>query len=136
MSLKSVRFAAAMQPSTTTTTGGTGLSAQDVAHRRIAERIQWKIVDRCLQSSGIGEFRKESEMQTLKQKHEEYIAKVKANGGKTLTFKAPCCGKEIEDRAGVEGETWDTLASCPHCGALYVKITTATEITGSIPANA
>ena len=72
-------------------------------------------------------------MKTLKQKHEEYIAKVKADGGKTLTFKAPCCGQEIEDLAGREGQTWDTLTSCPHCGAMFMKITTATEIVGSIP---
>lgn len=88
-------------------------------------------------------------MKTLKQKHEDFIAKFKANGGKTLTFVAPCCGQQIEDRAGNDGETWDTLATCPHCGVLYTKglgrhkpaeahpdgsaITAAHEIVGSIP---
>lgn len=75
-------------------------------------------------------------MKTLKQKHEEFIAKIKANGCKTLTFVAPCCGKAIEDRAGNDGETWDTLATCPHCGVLYMKVTTEHKIVGSIPAEA
>lgn len=75
-------------------------------------------------------------MKPLKQKHEEFIAKIKANGGNTLTFVAPCCSQEIEDRAGNKGETWDTLATCPHCGTLYMKVTTEHEIVGSIPADA
>lgn len=70
---------------------------------------------------------------TLLEQHNAFIARVKGNGGSTLTFTAPCCGKEIEDRVGVEGETWDTLATCPHCKTLYMKVTTATEIVGSIP---
>lgn len=74
-------------------------------------------------------------MQTLKQKHEAYIAKIKAGRGKTLTFKAPCCGAEIEDRAALKGETWDTLTTCPHCGELFMKVATSTKITGTIPAN-
>lgn len=72
-------------------------------------------------------------MKTLKQRHEEYIARLKAKGRKTLTFVAPCCGETIEDIAAGEGETWDTLSTCPHCGALYMKVTTSAEIVGMIP---
>ena len=71
-------------------------------------------------------------MKTLKQKHEEYIARVKANGGKTLTFTAPCCGKPVEDRTAGKDETWDTLATCPHCETVYWKVATENEITATI----
>lgn len=75
-------------------------------------------------------------MKTLKQKHAEYIAKVKATGGKTLKYVTPCCGKGVEDPAAGKGETWDTLATCPHCEALYWKVTTSRKIVASIPAKA
>lgn len=75
-------------------------------------------------------------MSTLKQKHEAFITKIKADGGKTLEFKAPCCGAEIEDRAAPKGETWDTLTTCPHCGELFIKVTTSIKIAGAIPAHA
>jgi len=64
----------------------------------------------------------------LQQKHDEYVAKVKARGGKTLKYLVPCCGKEVEDPAVLEGETWDPIAVCPHCRALYW--------TASLPAKA
>lgn len=69
-------------------------------------------------------------MKTLKQKHEEYISSVKASGAKTLTYPAPCCGGQIEDRAANTGETWDSLRTCPHCGELFMKVSTDVEITG------
>jgi hypothetical protein len=68
----------------------------------------------------------------LKQKHGEYIAKAKAKGMKTLTFRTPCCEKDVEDRAAPAGEKWDTLATCPHCGAMYMKISTAEAITAEV----
>lgn len=69
----------------------------------------------------------------LKAQHDAYIAGVKARGEPTLTYQTPCCGNVMEDRAAPPGAVWDTLATCPHCGRLYMKITTAECITGSIP---
>ncbi|WP_153117405.1 hypothetical protein [Rhodocyclus tenuis] len=72
-------------------------------------------------------------MKTLKQQHEEYLARVKAKGAKTLTFVTPCCGKTVEDMAAHAGETWDTLATCPHCETIYWKVATDSEIVATIP---
>ncbi|MBN8885936.1 MAG: hypothetical protein J0I77_09470 [Rudaea sp.] len=65
---------------------------------------------------------------TLLQKHEEFISRLRANGVRILRYQVPCCGKELEDRAANKGEVWDTLATCPHCKALYLKISKSSEI--------
>lgn len=69
---------------------------------------------------------------TLKQKHDEFIAKVKATGAKTLIYTAPCCGKSIEDRAAPKGDKWDTLSTCPYCNEIYMKVSTSTVITATL----
>lgn len=73
------------------------------------------------------------DLEDLKRRHAEYNAKVVANGVKLISYVVPCCGNMIEDREGSPGETWDTMATCYHCGAHYFKITTATAITAVIP---
>jgi hypothetical protein len=65
---------------------------------------------------------------SLLQEHRQYIAACKVRGEKTLTYIPPCCGQSIEDRAANEGETWDTLATCPHCEGLFFKVATAKQI--------
>ena len=65
---------------------------------------------------------------TLKQKHDDYNAKLKARGVKMLAYTVPCCNGQMEGRAAGAGEKWDSLATCPHCGELYMQITTANEI--------
>lgn len=70
--------------------------------------------------------------QTLLQKHEEYIARVRAKGAKILSYDCPNpeCGKAVEvivpenKRAG----TWDTSCTCPHCGDLQFKIATYAKV--------
>lgn len=71
-------------------------------------------------------------MSSLKEKHEAYIAKVRAGGSKTAFYSTPCCRKELEDRLGEKGRVWDTLAVCPYCGTVYLKVITATRIRGLI----
>jgi hypothetical protein len=70
----------------------------------------------------------------LAEKHAQQIAGMKARGKKVLAFDAPCCGKEIETPAPPKGHTWDTLATCQHCGALYYKIVTHRKAIGCVPA--
>lgn len=72
-------------------------------------------------------------MATLKQKHDEFIARLKAQGTKILEFKCPACGKKIETQAAPKGDTWDSLSNCPHCEALYMKIVTNKKAVGQIP---
>lgn len=72
-------------------------------------------------------------MKILKQQHAEFLAKVKASGAKTAFYKAPCCGAAVEDRLAGAGEMWDTWSTCPHCEALYWKVTTDSAITATLP---
>lgn len=64
----------------------------------------------------------------LRRRHEEWLAKCAARGDRLLTYTAPCCGRPLRDRAAPEGQTWDTMATCPHCGEHYLKITHHTFI--------
>jgi hypothetical protein len=69
----------------------------------------------------------------LRKAHAIYIAKVKAAKKRVLAFTAPCCGGQIETPAAPPGARWDSLASCPHCGSLFMHITTHSRSLGLIP---
>lgn len=69
---------------------------------------------------------------TLKQKHDEFIAKAKESGAKTLTYRTPCCNKEVEDRVPPKGDVWDTMTVCPHCEKHFFKTATASKIVGEL----
>ncbi len=69
----------------------------------------------------------------LRERHNDYIARVKALGKAIVTFKAPCCGKDIETPAAPSAERWTTLATCQHCGALYMKVTEGSTVTAALP---
>lgn len=73
------------------------------------------------------------DLATLKQQHDAYNAKLRANGITLLSYRVPCCKATLESRAANPGETWDTLATCPECGALYIKISTDNEVKALIP---
>lgn len=64
---------------------------------------------------------------TLRRRHDEYIARLKAAGNKVITVDLPC-GHQTETPAAPEGEVWDTLSTCQHCGALYMKITSGDRV--------
>jgi hypothetical protein len=65
----------------------------------------------------------------LRAAHAAYNERLKAKGVKLATYKVPCCGQQMEDRApDTPGAQWDSLASCIHCGALFVKIATFDKI--------
>jgi hypothetical protein len=69
---------------------------------------------------------------SLLQQHREFIQRVKDNGGKTLTYKTPCCDKELEDRAAPKGNEWDTMSVCPYCGTHYMKFISHKAIVGKV----
>lgn len=62
------------------------------------------------------------DLQDLRRRADDYIARVKAKGRTIVTFSTPC-GHQLETPAAPKGERWDTLATCHHCGATYIKIT-------------
>lgn len=69
----------------------------------------------------------------LKRKHDEYNDRLRAQGVTLLPYKVPCCGATLESRANTEGGRWTSLATCPECGGLYAKITTAEGVTTLMP---
>lgn len=66
---------------------------------------------------------KTEELLGLAERHDDHIARVKALDKVIISFKAPCCGKDIETPAAPAGQSWSTLATCQHCGELYKKFT-------------
>lgn len=69
----------------------------------------------------------------LKRKSDEYNARLKAKGIAMLAYRSACCSKTLESRAAPVGQRWDTLATCPECGALYMKVTTESRVQALIP---
>ena len=67
----------------------------------------------------------------LRAKHNAYMFQWKASGRRTLAYTAPCCGATIETTAPPKGETWDSLATCPHCGELHFKVVTFDRATAA-----
>ena len=74
-----------------------------------------------------------AELAELKRKGEEYNARLRAKGIKLLPYVVPCCGATLESRENTEGGRWTTLARCPECGGLYMKITTTEGVTALVP---
>lgn len=70
----------------------------------------------------------------LLEMHTAYIARCKADGDPTLTYNTPCCGQQLEDRVPSKADwKWDSLVSCPFCGALFMKVARHDGIAGHIP---
>ncbi|HFU1359334.1 TPA: hypothetical protein ACGQTY_002517 [Citrobacter farmeri] len=65
---------------------------------------------------------------SLKQEYSAFIAKVRKDGGRLLNFPCPCCQEDIETLAAPGEAIWDTLATCPHCEGVFIKVVTATQV--------
>ncbi|TBV76844.1 hypothetical protein [Pseudoxanthomonas winnipegensis] len=71
------------------------------------------------------------ELLALRAKHDAYMARWKQEGKPFLAYEAPCCGTLLETTAPSEallGQVWDSLCTCPNCGALFLKWVDATEV--------
>lgn len=72
---------------------------------------------------------------TLKERHEDYIARLRARGDEITNYECPDCGGVIDTMAAPEGESWDTLSTCPHCEGLHMKFTNGSSADGeALPA--
>jgi hypothetical protein len=66
---------------------------------------------------------------SLLKEHLAYMARVRAHGGRILAYRPPCCNTETETKAPVDDDdVWDSLTTCPHCGALGMKIVTRNTV--------
>lgn len=64
----------------------------------------------------------------MKQEYQEFIEKVRKDGGKLLPLSCPLCREIIETLAPPEGALWDTLATCPRCEGTFFKRVTTTQV--------
>ncbi|AXA83682.1 hypothetical protein DCD74_02340 [Lysobacter oculi] len=66
-----------------------------------------------------------AQLKRMKVEFEAYMKKAKANGSHVLTYTRPCGCGQIETLAPKAfGHVWDSLTTCPDCGALYFKVIT------------
>lgn len=72
-------------------------------------------------------------MTTLMKAYTECNDRLKAGGAKLVSFPCPACNSGIETLPAPKGEQWDSLSSCPHCEALYMKITKGKNAFGVLP---
>lgn len=70
---------------------------------------------------------------SLMQRYTEYNDRLKAQGIKLIAFQCPDCKQSIETQPAPEGDIWDTLSNCPHCNAMFMKITKGHKAYGLIP---
>lgn len=70
---------------------------------------------------------------TLLQRYTEYNDRLKAQGITLIAFECPACNQSIETQPAPKGDVWDTLSECPHCNAMFMKITDGKEVRALIP---
>jgi transcription elongation factor Elf1 len=71
-------------------------------------------------------------MSTPKQKRIEHFARLRAQGVNVLSFKAPCCGEELEVAAALEGSTAHTMIDCVTCSAVLMITVTDSAVTAKV----
>lgn len=63
------------------------------------------------------------------------VKRLKAKGVKLVACSCPKCTKIIKTLAAPKGETWDSMAQCPHCETLFMKFTKGRLSWGVLPLN-
>lgn len=64
--------------------------------------------------------------------HKAHIRLLRSLGRAIVTYRAPCCGIELEGMTATEGDIWNTGATCPQCGGKYYKVSTESAIVASL----
>ncbi|HGT9857414.1 TPA: hypothetical protein ACM5DY_004485 [Escherichia coli] len=64
--------------------------------------------------------------------YKNYIDEAKLKGVKFVSFHCPKCNQEIETQIAQRGEVWDSFSTCPHCEALFMKITSGSVVTAKV----
>ncbi len=59
---------------------------------------------------------------SLQHRHADYIAKVKASGGRILKYRPPCGCPHIETEVPRDNQIWDSMSTCLYCGDLHMKV--------------
>lgn len=67
------------------------------------------------------------------QTYTDTIATLEAKGISLVAFQSPCCNTTIKTMPAPEGVQWDSTSQCPHCEAVFMKITKGRAAEGLIP---
>lgn len=65
--------------------------------------------------------------------YQAQVKRLKAKGVKLVACSCPKCTKIIKTLPAPQGETWDSMAQCPHCEALFMKVTKGRKAWGILP---
>lgn len=55
--------------------------------------------------------------------HAQYIDHMRERGRHIIRYECPSCEQPINTLCGEYGQKWDTIAICPHCNTLHLKVT-------------
>jgi hypothetical protein len=73
-------------------------------------------------------------LRALAAAHAAHIDRARAHGGRVLTYAPPCGCPSTETPAPKDRrQTWDSLTTCVHCGALSMKIVTHDSVECRVP---
>lgn len=65
-------------------------------------------------------------LQAKRVEYEAYMDRWRAGGRPVASYACPTCTAEIEvPRPSRAGEVWDSLMTCPECGAVHFKVVPA-----------
>ncbi|KPC53769.1 hypothetical protein [Amantichitinum ursilacus] len=67
-----------------------------------------------------------------KAKYLEQNFKLRQRGIRLVSYRVPCCGATLEGRLASAMEEWESVATCPECGELYMKYTTDRKISAEL----
>jgi hypothetical protein len=71
-------------------------------------------------------------MSTLMQRYLRHNERLRAAGVVLVAYACPCCSVAIETLPAPAGETWKTMGQCPHCLAVFWKVTTGAVIEAQV----
>jgi hypothetical protein len=75
-------------------------------------------------------------MSTLLTRYTAFVERAKASRTPLVKFSCPACRQVIETIPAPKGEVWDSLSTCPHCEALFMKVISETSVEATLPQGA
>lgn len=106
---------------------------QSVAFRPIAMNAPRDLGDDAAMNVAVKSFRHEFGIPNPIHMYQLHIQTLHNSGTKTLTYSCPACKQDLITRAAGEGEVWDTFATCPYCGKVYLKVTNGNSVNVRLP---
>jgi hypothetical protein len=72
-------------------------------------------------------------MSTLLTRYTEFVERAKASRTPLVKFSCPACSQGIETIPAPKGVVWDSLTTCPHCEAMFMKVISGISVEATLP---